>query len=78
MVSSSVGSGNTTITIGDMSSNVKDIEHLSESSQKNALSTWQRKLSRLQNEEAIAADPSIKFQLQEQIQECQDKIKELG
>jgi hypothetical protein len=44
----------------------------------NALSTWRRKLSYLQNEEAIASDPSVKFQLQEQIRECQDKIKELG
>ena len=44
----------------------------------NPLSTLRRKLAYLQNEEAIASDPSLKFQLQEQIRECQDKIRELG
>ena len=39
---------------------------------------WRRKLEYLQEQQAIAADPSIKFQLQEQIRECQDKIRELG
>ena len=49
-----------------------------ESLEGNPLSTWKRKLSYLQGQEAIIADPSLKFQLQEQIKECQDKIRELG
>jgi hypothetical protein len=44
----------------------------------NAVVLWRRKLEYLQLQEAIASDPSLKFQLQEQIKECQDKIRELG
>jgi hypothetical protein len=41
------------------------------------LETWKRKLLFLKNQEALTADPSIKFQLGEQIQEAQEKIREL-
>ena len=41
------------------------------------LETWKRKLLFLQNQEAIAADPGIKFQLGEQIQEAREKIHKL-
>jgi hypothetical protein len=43
-----------------------------------ALELWKQKLNYLQEQEAIAADPSIQFQLQKQIEECQRKIEELG
>jgi formylglycine-generating enzyme required for sulfatase activity len=43
-----------------------------------ALDLWQKKLSYLQQQEAIAADPSIKFQLMQLIEECKQKITELG
>jgi hypothetical protein len=39
---------------------------------------WQEKLQYLQVQQAITADPSIKFQLEHQIQECQEKIAELS
>jgi tetratricopeptide (TPR) repeat protein len=42
-----------------------------------ALDKWRRKLAFLQEQEAIAADPSLQFQLQEQIEECRQKIAEL-
>jgi DNA-binding transcriptional MerR regulator len=51
----------------------KQYETMNES----ALDKWRRKLAFLQKEEAIAADPSLKFQLQEQIEECRQKIAEL-
>lgn len=41
------------------------------------LETWNRKLLFLQNQEALTADPGIKFQLGEQIQEAQEKIRKL-
>ena len=41
------------------------------------LETWNRKLLFLQNQEALTADPGIKFQLGEQIQEAQEKISKL-
>jgi len=37
------------------------------------LETWKRKLLFLQNQEALTADPGIKFQLGEQIQEAEKK-----
>ena len=39
---------------------------------------WQEKLAHFQREEAITADPQVKFQLKKLIQECQQKIEELG
>ncbi|MGB5770634.1 MAG: hypothetical protein WBM32_12315 [Crocosphaera sp.] len=42
-----------------------------------AVKLWKEKLAYLQREEAIASDPEQKFQLEKQIQECQQKIKEL-
>ncbi|MEG3437151.1 hypothetical protein V0288_08475 [Pannus brasiliensis CCIBt3594] len=42
-----------------------------------ALEIWQKKLDFLQQQEAITADPSIKFQLIQEIQECKRKIAEL-
>jgi hypothetical protein len=43
-----------------------------------ALKIWQEKLAYLQNQEAITADPAQKFALSKQIEECQQKIKELA
>lgn len=45
---------------------------------RSALEIWRDKLDLFQKEEAITADPSKKFQLQEQIKECKDKIQELS
>ncbi len=42
-----------------------------------ALEIWQKKLDFLQQQEAITADPSIKFQLMQEIQESKRKIAEL-
>ncbi|MGH8579906.1 MAG: hypothetical protein ACREVK_07240, partial [Gammaproteobacteria bacterium] len=42
-----------------------------------ALETWKKKLDYLLQQEAIAADPSQKFGLVEQIEEAKAKIKEL-
>lgn len=42
-----------------------------------ALEIWQKKLDFLQQQEAITADPSLKFQLMQEIQECKRKIAEL-
>ncbi|MFB2769015.1 CHAT domain-containing protein [Pelatocladus sp. BLCC-F211] len=39
---------------------------------------WKEKLAFLQNEEAITANPAQKFELEQQIKECKQKIKELG
>jgi formylglycine-generating enzyme required for sulfatase activity len=41
------------------------------------LKSWQEKLSYLQAQEAIAASPSQKFELEKQIAECHQKIQEL-
>ena len=41
------------------------------------LETWKKKLLFLQNQEALTADPGIRFQLGEQIQEAKEKIREL-
>ena len=43
-----------------------------------ALKTWKERLAYLQNQEAITANPAQKFELSKQIEECQQKIKELG
>lgn len=43
-----------------------------------ALKIWLEKLDYLQQQEAIASNPAIKFELQKQIEECQQKIRELG
>lgn len=40
-----------------------------------AVKLWKEKLAYLQREEAIASDPEQKFQLEKQIQECQQKLK---
>ena len=42
-----------------------------------ALETWKRKLDDFQQQEAIAADPAIKFNLAELIKEAKAKIAEL-
>ncbi len=42
-----------------------------------ALETWKRKLEDYQQQEAIAADPAIKFNLGELIKEAKAKIVEL-
>jgi len=39
---------------------------------------WQEKLSFLQEQEAITADPAQKFALKKQIEEAKAKIKELN
>ena len=44
---------------------------------KSPLEIWQEKLEYLQVAEAIATDPSVKFKLKEDINECKEKIKEL-
>jgi hypothetical protein len=41
------------------------------------LETWKKKLLFLQNQEALTADPGIRFQLGEQIQEAEEKIRKL-
>jgi hypothetical protein len=43
-----------------------------------ALEIWQKKLAFLQQQEAIAADPGLKFQLIQDIEECRRKIAELS
>jgi type II secretory pathway predicted ATPase ExeA len=45
---------------------------------KSPLEIWQKKLEYLQVAEAIATDPSVKFKLKADIEECKEKIKELG
>ena len=42
--------------------------------QESLLDVLRRKLDELQKEEAISADPSLKFQLQEQIKDVQSRI----
>jgi ABC-type dipeptide/oligopeptide/nickel transport system ATPase component len=42
------------------------------------LEIWQEKLEYLQVQEAIATDPSVKFKLKADIEECKEQIKELG
>lgn len=42
-----------------------------------AVKTWQERLAYLQQQEAITANPAVKFELSKQIEECQQKIKEL-
>ena len=44
----------------------------------NAIAIWREKLAYLQGQEAIAANPAAKFELGKQIEECQQKIRELG
>jgi hypothetical protein len=39
---------------------------------------WQEKLNYLQVQQAISSNPSVKFELEQQIQECQRKITELS
>ena len=43
-----------------------------------ALAIWQEKLDYLQQQEAITADPAQKFALKKQIEEAEEKIRELG
>ncbi|MEM6838763.1 MAG: ATP-binding protein [Cyanobacteria bacterium P01_C01_bin.120] len=43
-----------------------------------ALQRWQRKLAYLQEEEAIESDAAQKFELRQQIEECEAKIAELS
>ncbi len=43
-----------------------------------AIELWKEKLAYFQQQEVIASDPAQKFQLKKQIQECQQKITELG
>ncbi|MEM7795567.1 MAG: hypothetical protein AAF579_14090 [Cyanobacteria bacterium P01_C01_bin.118] len=43
-----------------------------------ALQRWQRKLAYLQEEEAIESDAAQKFELRQQIEECETKIAELS
>ncbi|MDJ0598767.1 MAG: toll/interleukin-1 receptor domain-containing protein [Crocosphaera sp.] len=43
-----------------------------------ALELWREKLAMFRREEAIASDPGVKFQLKKQIEECLNKIEELG
>ena len=43
-----------------------------------AVAIWQEKLAFLQEQEAITADPGQKFALKKQIQEAQQKIRELS
>ncbi|MEM6838762.1 MAG: TIR domain-containing protein [Cyanobacteria bacterium P01_C01_bin.120] len=43
-----------------------------------AVDLWQQKLAFLQEQEAIAADAAQKFALKKQIEEAQQKIRELG
>jgi hypothetical protein len=45
---------------------------------KSALQTWKDRLKFLNRERAIASSPEMKFQLDEQIAECEQKIKELS
>ena len=43
-----------------------------------ALELWREKLSYLQQQEAIVADPATRFALKKQIEEIHDKMIELG
>ena len=43
----------------------------------NALDKWRQKLNHLQTEKAIAANAAQKFELNEQIQECEKEIQKL-
>ena len=43
-----------------------------------ALVIWREKLDYLQQQEAITADAAQKFALKKQIEEAQQKIRELG
>ena len=43
-----------------------------------AIELWKERLAYFQHQEAIASDPAQKFQLKKQIQQCQQKIQELG
>jgi len=45
---------------------------------KSPLEIWQEKLEYLRVAEAIATDPSVKFKLKADIEECKEQIKELG
>jgi len=47
------------------------------SNQEPVLEIWQKKLDFLQQKEAITADPILKFELQEHMNECEQKIEEL-
>jgi TIR domain len=42
-----------------------------------ALKLWREKLAYLQSQEAIASNPAVKFELNQQIEECKRKIEEL-
>jgi hypothetical protein len=42
-----------------------------------ALEIWQKQLAFLQQQEAITADPGIKFEIMQKIEECKRKIAEL-
>ncbi|KYC38262.1 hypothetical protein WA1_38650 [Scytonema hofmannii PCC 7110] len=59
------------------SSNLSETSLGSLTKDKTALQVWGEKLSYLQQQEAIASDPGMKFQLKTQIEECQHKIQEL-
>ena len=43
-----------------------------------ALEIWQERLESFQKELAITANPTMKFELRKQIEECQQKIRELA
>ncbi len=43
-----------------------------------AIRLWKEKLAAYRREEAIASDPEKKFQLKHLIQECHQKMEELG
>ncbi|MEG3440082.1 toll/interleukin-1 receptor domain-containing protein [Pannus brasiliensis CCIBt3594] len=43
-----------------------------------AIEIWRQKLGYLQQQEAIASNPAVKFELSQQIAECLRKIQELG
>ena len=47
------------------------------SEEQSPLDIWKEKLKEFQKQEAITSDPSVKFQLRKQIEECQEKIQEL-
>ncbi|MDJ0598768.1 MAG: CHASE2 domain-containing protein [Crocosphaera sp.] len=47
------------------------------SEEESALEIWKERLNEFQKQEAIIADPAIKFQLKKQIEECQKNIREL-
>ena len=47
-------------------------------SNQDAIAQWRNKLEYLRGQEAITSNPAIKYELNEQIQESRQKIKELG